>query len=273
MIHDVLPEALTADRSGKYKVSIRLWPDGLSFAGCIPAEKESFFYKEIGLVRTGSYVQALKEAFFAHPFFAYPYKWTYVVCANCPYTLVPDNVFVEKQKDQLMAFTFTLPEAKTLHESLDGLDAKILFGIQAEVYEFCTRSLIRPQYTHAITPLLTQWWQQNQGCYATQLYVALHEDTMDAACYKKGVLRFVNSFVFECVTDIVYYILYVWQQMGMEQENDQLLLLAPQAMYLKVKEILQNYVAQMAPLPLLQANGRGGEAAPADITALFGCEL
>jgi hypothetical protein len=264
MIHHV-PETLTADHSGKYKVSIRLWPGGLSFAGCIPSEKESFFYEEIGLDGAKSYVHALQDAFFAHPFFTYLYQWVYVVCVNRQYTMVPESIFVEKQKEQLMSFTFSSPEAKILHESPEGFDAKILFGIQAEVYEFCSRSLIRPQFTHAITPLLTWWRKQNQGCYARQLYVALHEDTMDAACYDKGTLQFVNSFAFEDATDIVYYILYIWKQTGMEQQEDQLLLSASPQAYQEVKAILQNYLSRIEPLTLPPET-------PPDITALFQCE-
>ena len=55
-----------------------------------------------------------------------------------------------------------------------------------------------------------------------QLYVVLHRRRMDVACYAQGNLLFVNSFEYEHTDDILYYILYVWKQVGMDQQKDQL---------------------------------------------------
>ncbi|MDR0757457.1 MAG: DUF3822 family protein, partial [Tannerella sp.] len=116
---------LTAENAGKYVVSIRLRPGGLSFAGVDPDERSSFFCEDIALDGKKSYVQALKDAFFSNVFFTYSFKRIFVLCVNRLYTVVPESVFVEKQNEALMSFVFSSsPGYKTLYESAGIPDAK-----------------------------------------------------------------------------------------------------------------------------------------------------
>jgi hypothetical protein len=265
-----VPDILTAGNSEKYTVSIRLSPDGLSFTGINPLDKDSFFYEEIKIDQTKRYIQAIKDLFFAHPFFSFTYKQVFVVCANRQYTFVPETVFVEKQKDAIMAFVFSAPDEKTLHAHLDELESEILFNIQPDVYEFFSRSLLRPTFTHSITHLLNQWRRQNLISFPKQLFVALHEDIIDVACFDKGTLLFINSFHFDDPDDILYYIMYVWKQTGLDQQNDVLVLYANPRIVQTMKTTLQTYLSQ---IEFVQPRWTDENVeVPPDITALFRCE-
>ena len=265
-----VPDTLTAVNSGKYIVSIRLWSDGFSFAGIIPEEKNSLFYSETELNRTKPYVQVIKDILFAHPFFTFSYKRTYVICANRQFTLIPENVFVEKQKEQLMSFVFSSPETKTVYKKLEELDSTILYGIQQEVYDFLSHTLINPIFTHAISSQLVQWKNQSLIQYSKQLFVALHEDTMDTACFYRDTLLFINSFQIDTTADILYYILYIWKQTDMDQQKDKLILFANTQIYQTLKETLQTYLLQIEFIQHCQTDT--GLIVPSDITALFQCE-
>ena len=262
-----VPDILTTDNAEKYTVSIRLWPGGLSFAGHIPSEKDSLFYTETEIDRTKPYLQAIKDIFFAYPFFSYAYKHTYVVCANRQYTLIPATTFLEEQKERLMSFVFSSPEEKILHENLDEFDSKILFGMQPKVYDFFSRMLINPIFTHAITAQLMQWRDRSLTVFPKQLFMALHEDTMDAACFYRENLLFINSFQVDDPADMLYYILYVWKQTGLEQQQDQLNLFANTDICQALKENLRTYLSQ---IEYVQPRHSGtGLEVPPDIAALF----
>jgi len=268
MSHNV-SNALTPGNAGKYIVSIRLWPGGLSFAGIVPDDKSSFFCKEIALDKTAGYAQALKNAFFSNEFFTYVYKRLYVLCANRLYTLVPDNIFAEQQKERLMAFTFSTPDYKTLYEGIDGMDTKIVFGLQPDVYAFCSRSLNNPQYVHAVTRMLTNWHKNSLLHIRKQLYVALYNGVMHAACFDKGAALFVNSFKYEDRDDILYYTLYIWQQLGMDQMHDELYIASTADMYAKVSVELKTYLSHIQ--AIVPAWPEAAET-PYDVVALLLCE-
>ena len=89
--------------------------------------------------------------------------------------------------------------------------AEVVFGMDEEVYEFCSRSLINPSFIHHMTPQLALWKQQSRMLIPRQLYVVLHRKMMDVVCFAQGKLLFVNTFEYDKPDDILYYILYVWK--------------------------------------------------------------
>jgi hypothetical protein len=268
-----VPDTLTIDCAEKYVVSIRLWPGGLSFAGHIPSEKGSFFHTETAFDPVIPYPQALKDAFFEHVFFSYPYKHVYIMCVNRLYTLAPKPVFAETCKETLMSFVFATPGHKMLHEPLPALEAEMVYGFPEELYSFCCRSLIRPQFTHALTPILLHWRERNLLCFRKQLYVSVHENIMDAACYDKGALTFLNSFDIGNAVDLLYYMLYIWKQTGMDQVEDELLLFAPASLHQELKRTLHKYVNHVVPVESPRTTAETGTArVPQEIVSLFGCE-
>jgi len=265
-----VPDIFTTDHSENYTVSIRLWSDGLSFAAQIPSDKDSFFYTETEIDRTIPYIRAIKDIFFGHPFFSYAFKHTYVTVANRHYTLVPETIFLEQQKEQLMSFVFLTPEDKILYEHINEFESVLLYDIQPKVYDFFSRSLINPVFTHGITAQLNQWRIQSLTTYPKQLCVAIYKDTMSAACFYRETLLFVNSFQVDDTADMIYYILYIWKQIGMDQQKDRLMLFSNDKTYQTLKEQLKTYLLQFEHVPTWQSDT--GLEVPPDITALMQCE-
>ena len=98
---------------------------------------------------------------------------------------------------------------------------------------------------------------------------------MDIACYAQGNLLFVNSFNFESPDDVLYYILYVWKQAGMDQQKDQLRLFGEMSLRVALTETLRNYLqyVDLQEIPS-EAYLLGSEIlqAPLDLIALSVCE-
>ena len=240
-----LSDKLTADHSENYIMSIRLRSGGLSFSAYSPSVSESFFYRDVEFDRTR-------------------------------YTLVPAAVFQEKQKAELLAFTFSSPEGRCLSNELKDEPAELVFGVDEDVYEFCSRSLVNPRFVHHVGPLLSLWKKQSRARLPRQLYVVLHRRRMDVACYAQGNLLFVNSFEYEHTDDILYYILYVWKQVGMDQQKDQLRLFGDVPLRNDITNTLRNYLQYIDPLEIpSEAYLMGSEVlqAPLDLIALSLCEL
>ena len=92
----------------------------------------------------------------------------------------------------------------------------------------------------------------------------------------QGNLLFVNSFEYEHTDDILYYILYVWKQVGMDQQKDQLRLFGDVPLRNDITNTLRNYLQYIDPLEIpSEAYLMGSEVlqAPLDLIALSLCEL
>lgn len=271
-----IPDTLTVDNSEQYRMSIRLRSDGLSFSGYNPSVHESFFYRNTEFDRTKPYVASLKEFFFGHEFLSFMYKQVNVVCVSSQYTLVPEDIFLEKQKAELLSFAFSSPADKCLNNLLPGESSEIVFGIGEEIYEFCSRSLINPRFIHHMAPQLALWKQQSGASLPRRMSVVLHRKMMDVVCYEQGSLLFANSFLYEKADDILYYILYVWKQVGLDQEKDQLSICGVPVLQVQLTSTLRNYIHHISPAEIpSEAYLLGPEVvhAPLDLIALSICEL
>ena len=271
-----IPDTLTVDNAGKYIVSIRLWPDGLSFSGYEPSVSGSFFHRETEFDRTISLSAAVKDFFFAHEFLAWPYGRVHVICAFSPYTIIPDAYFLEEKKKELLDFNLSVPSAACLTDSLKEEKATLAFGVDVEVYEFLSRSLSSPHFTHAMVPLLDFWKKRSRLSRVGRMYAVIERKRMDIACFGAGGdLLFANTFRVGQLNDILYYILYVWKQVGLNPRIDELYLSVEPLLRRRIFEALKIYLSctQLMEMPA-EAYLLGTEVAkaPLDLISLLLCE-
>ncbi len=270
-----IPDTFTIESSGKYIMSIRLWSGGLSFSAYNPEKGQSFFFRETEFDRNIPYITSLKETFFENDFFIRTYRKVYVMVVSPQYTLVPEEWINDKKKMELIRLNFSLPEKKIRDNFLKEEKAKVIFGINEEVYEFCSRSLTNPTFVHHITPQIIMQKKQNHSEKRNHLSVLLHPQMIDIICFNGSTLRFVNSFAYNQFDDIIYYILYVWRQMEMDQLKDRLSLAGDAALCKKITQSLNTYIQHIGQIEVpSEAYLLGGEIlhAPMDLVLQAVCE-
>ena len=245
-----VPDTLTVDNSEKYEVSIRLWPDGLSFSGYVPAEKDSFFTETVLFDGGIPIAQSLKDIFFDNQCFSYLYRSLYVICASGKYTLVPENVFSEKDKSQLFSFCHQQGNTgKILAQPLTNLQLYLLYSIDNDVYEFLIRSLVNPRFIYSLSPLLVTWQKMSITSYPKQLNVFIHNGLLDIACFERGEMLFANSFDYEKDDDIIYYIMYACKQIGVNQLEDSIRFYGNEVECHSAMSVMKKYIGQVNYFP------------------------
>ncbi len=270
-----IPDTLTPDHSEKYIVSIRLLPDGFSFSGHIPGVPSSFFYRETSLSKGASYLSSLKELFFTLEFLTWTYKRTYVLPVAAPFTLVPSPLFDEGRKDQILAFNLSEPPTRTLSNPVEEVQAELVFAIEEEVYEFCSRTLLNPQFVHPFTPQLRLWQKQSRNTDTARMHLVIRPKTIDLACFSAGKLVLANSFRAERTEDILYHTLHSWNQTGLNQQTDELFLYGEPARRIDAERIFQRYLRNVRPMQIPSEVYLAGVAlaqTPFDLISLFVCE-
>jgi hypothetical protein len=241
-----VPDTLNVHNSENYNVSIRLWPDGLSFSGYILSERDSFFTETVAFDKDVPPVESLKEIFFDNECLSYLYRSLYVISVSGKYTLVPDSVFIEKNKESLFSFCFRTDEnPRVLFQPLKQFGSSLLYSMDNEVYEFMMRSLVNPQFIHFLSPMLSAWRKRSLACYPKQIYAVIHDAMLDIVCFAQGELLFLNSFCYETESDIVYYIMYVCKQLSLNQLEDYVSFCGDRMMCRKVLAVVKNYMAHV----------------------------
>ncbi len=237
-----VPESLTASNSEGYRTSVRLWPGGLSFSGGIPSDEGSFFCEETEVDVTRPYLQTLRDLFREHPFLSYPYAAVRIVTSEPNYTLVPEAIYEDEAKERLYRFTFATPVETVAVQPMSALESVLLFGLRRDMHEFIAQTQPTAHWEHALASLLLRWHERSLRALHAHMYAVVQDRTMDVACFDRGALRFVNRFEVENHDDIMYYLLYVWKQLTLDQRNDSLTLSAVTSVAFDLKEKLQTYL-------------------------------
>jgi hypothetical protein len=256
-------------------MSIRLWSDGFLFSAYNPSEGQSFFFREVNFDRTIPYITSLKELFFTNECLTWTYKRSYVLYVSTQYTLAPREWIREKQRSQFLSFNLASPDKRCLSNRVEDGEAEVVFGLNEDLYEFCARSLTNPVFMHHIASQLIMLKNQSRNETSPQMYVVLHRKMVDISCFSGSKLLFVNSFDFDRLSDLFYYILYAWKQLGLDQLNDRLALAGEPGLCNRVDQFLQTYVRHTGRIEIpAKAYLLGGDIlqAPMDLILLSVCE-
>ena len=270
----MIPDKLKADYSDMYEVSIRLMPDGLSFSGHIPSERDSFFSETFRFDSNLPAVDSLKNIFFTNPCFSYHFLACFVLCVTGQYTLTPDAVFIENEKNR--SFHFCHPKnnsLKILVHPVKKLNIFLTYGFEEDIYAFLVRSLVNPQFIHSLSPVLNYWQKKSLMLYPKQLHVIIREGMIDVVCMQQGELLFANSFSYDSDSDIIYYIMYICRQTGFSQLEDDLSLSGNQNRCRSVLSVVSNYISKAVCYQpeLTDHPSSSGHNLPLDTVALIEC--
>ena len=272
-----IPDTLTADSSERYTMSIRLWSGGLSFSGYISSADGSFFYREVPFDRGVPYVSALKECFFANECLSWRYRQLNIVCFSPHYLVVPTNLFPSDVETQQawMRKAFVQSESACLAEALSDKRATLLYDCEESVQAFCLRSFQNPRFTHYLVPLLSYWRMRSREFSYRCMQVWIEGERMDVACFERDRLLLVNTFTVRQPEEILYYLLYVWRQMGFNAQVDALYLHAAPALRMTLLEQARCYLRNVQGVTFpaeLYLQGEEVMRAPLDLIALLVCE-
>ena len=237
-----VPDSLTASNSEGYRTSVRLWPGGLSFSGGIPSDEGSFFCEETEVDVARSPLQTLRDLFREHPFLSYPYAAVRIITSEPNYTIVPEAIYEDEAKERLYRFTFATPVETVVAQPLRELESVLLFGLRRDMHDFIAQTLPSAHWEHTLASLLIGWHERSLRALHAHMYAVVQDRTMDVACFDRGALRFVNRFEVENHDDMMYYLLYVWKQLELDQRNDTLTLSAVASVAFDLKEQLQTYL-------------------------------
>ncbi len=204
-------------------LSIRVCTDGLSFCIYTPSDPVPYKYVVYKVKPTISLAANLKEALTNEPVLQDEYQRVNVLVTTPRFTTVPVAAF--KSEEIVDVFNFNFPKEKSQHVSYNVLRRSglaIIFGLEKNVYQLIRDDFPRARFYASASTLIEYFAEKSMFGSNKKFFVYLHESEMTIYVFDRGCLLFVNSYPVHTVDDCQYYILNVWQQLGLDQLDDAL---------------------------------------------------
>ncbi len=210
-------------QSGQNTLSIRLGTDGFSFSILNPLESGSPVPQAYPVDITLSLTANVKRACNEIAAWNLPYRAVNILQGGKRFSPVPLEFFEDEQAESLFYHNHTRKENETvLYNLLQRSGIAMLFGMDKSAYTFLAARFPQARFYSASTPIVEYLSTRSRAGNSRKLYANLHADSMDVYAFERGQLLLANAFTCKATADRLYYLLYIWKQLGLEQERDEL---------------------------------------------------
>ena len=200
-----------------HTLSIRLAPDGFSFFVLNVMNHRVIAFQHSPIAIHQDAVVVALNALRSEEVFSFPFEEVRVLIDFPSVTTVPTSLYNEDNKEALFALNVDAGLNEfVLDNHSSAYDLEVLFSIPKELYLFFNRNFPKIKFVHQLTMVLdTANTYVNKA--QEQLFISYTEDHFTAVALRNNSLVYHNCFNLNSADDLVYFFLLVYQELGFDQ--------------------------------------------------------
>jgi len=145
------------------------------------------------------------------------------VLIDMPSLLVPIEEYEESNREVFFKHAFPINDRLVIESNvLPDLNAVALFGIDKQLKTVIGDFFSDATYILAMAPLWRYLYKRSFTGMRNKVYAYFHGKQLDIFAYQKNRFKFSNTFEAGQAHDALYFILYVWKQLNLQSEHDEL---------------------------------------------------
>jgi hypothetical protein len=217
---ELLDETFDLNLTSSYHLSIQADLDGFLYAILNPGSEKYLGLKQYTFkdLQTGDDLyDQIQKVMREDPLLQNQYGSVSCMHPDSRSTLLPAALFDRDQLKSYFVFNHPLGDLEELqYNYLKHLDAYVIFPLYHEIANLYLESWVNTNFYHPVTALLEEVLGHGQGLSVSIHLYARHFDIIVSDGQK---LRFNNSFTYRTEEDILYFILFVFDKLELDQEN------------------------------------------------------
>ncbi len=204
-------------------LSIQVRLDGLSFFIQNTLSRKCESYKHIPFQKTvhvQNLVEALEGCYDTYPELSDTYNKVNVVYDNDLFTVVPTPLFAEEKASQYLQFnTKILVTDFIAHDTLERYDLTTIYIPYTNTNNFFFDTYGAFDYFHSSTLLIEYLLPLGSDIAETKVVAIVSKNHFDIVIHKKQELLLANRFEIKTKEDFIYYILFTYEQLGLDPDK------------------------------------------------------
>lgn len=167
------------------------------------------------------------------------------VLADVPTLLVPEEEYADGDAEKLFAHAFSGHDGEVkLSQPMEALRAVVVFALERDIQTVVGDHCATATYLPTAMPLWQQLGRQGGGS-RLRLYGYFHDGRVDVFAFGRQRFKFANTFNASDASDALYYLLSVFNQLGMKGDRDEVTLLGSTPHLKFVSDNLASYVRRI----------------------------
>ncbi len=175
----------------------------------------------------------------------FPFKSVKVVVCNPFNALFPEPLFDKTKVKELYTFnhTFNHIEEELVTDKISTIGAINVYKISVLLRELLNSYFQSYQMIHYSTAILQGVFSERND--DAEIHLFLNEDFLHIVYKEDKLLRLVNSYDFDVQEDVLYYVLAVYEQLGLNLKTQTLYVHGDCVRFVELFEFLKKYIMEV----------------------------
>ena len=220
-------ETLDINITHSYYLSIQISLNGLSFCILDPV-REKYIAFENKLFQKNKLFNDLlddiEDYLDQHELLKHQFKATKLLWVTNKNTLIPNSYFKKENLKKYFEFNHKLDDLDEIHYSeLKYVDAYSIFVIPNQIANIFSKRFKNIEFLNQQVPFIEQALYKHHS-EAKRILVNVNQEFIDICITENGKLLLYNNFLYKNEMDMVYFILYVFDQFKLSTEDTELII-------------------------------------------------
>ena len=218
---ELFDETLNINLTENYEISIQVSPDGFSFC-LLDGIRNKFVLIRSFEPEENKYFNAgrIDEILGKDDFLTRRYKKVNVVMPSPKFTLVPAPLFDPGKKDEYFTFNHILDDGNIIiSNKLNDPDAFLVFSVSKPIFDLINSCQPGVHPSHQVKPLLNHIAHSRKSVNGNYIHVHVEREFFNLIIFNHNILKFCNSFNYRNINDILYFVLNVFKNLDIKQEE------------------------------------------------------
>jgi len=259
-VHRFVDPGLNYLFSNNYDLSIRVMPDGFSYAVFDHLKQQFIAFEEFtfsaapGLLRlfgSPEYINWLDQIIEQRVFLKEKFNKVFIITGGKKYTLMPVPLFEADNARKYLEFVHPLDETdKVNYETINALECNLIYAVPDALISWISYRYRSNQTFHVCGVLIRNFLMRFRGGSPVErIMVNIQTDVLDIIIFNDADLRFCNSFYFSNHNDLLYYLLFVIEQLKINSDESPLYLSGNVELNSELLKLLGAYIRYVDIIP------------------------
>lgn len=251
--------------TSNYDLSIRILPDGFSYA-IFDTLKEKFIAVEEFAFKTtlalppnpGSkdYIDWLDRIFVHTYLLKEKFNKVLLLVGGIKYTLMPAPVFNPSHARKYLDFNHPPEQEEVVSfDMIKSPESNLVYTIPGNLNSWIVNHFPNSRRFHVCSSLIRNFYMHFRGgSPVTRVLVNVQARHADIVVLKDSGFHYCNSFLYSIVTDLLYYLLFVYEQLKINTEESLLFLSGAISTDSELNRLLKTYIRYVELIPEIQDN-------------------
>jgi len=217
---ELLDETLDLNQTHKYHLSIQADLDEILFALLDTSSRKYLGLKHYTfseLQTENELYDQMEKLIREDPMLRSSYSSVVCMHPDRRSTFLPAALFNRDHLKSYFEFNHPLKDLDELHYNyIRHIDAYLVFPLYHEIANLCLRSWVNASFYHPVAVLLEELLGTGNGLCVNLHFYGKH---FDIIVNEAKQLKFHNNFIYRTEEDVLYFILFVFNRLGLDQES------------------------------------------------------